>query len=704
MMRSALVAWGAAVVCAACGSDGGNQPSGTGGKSMTEEDAGSDGGAGGTKPASGGRAGSGGKSGGAGAGGSGGSLSSGGSPHRDASADGGEPPVDGGDAGSPDSGARGVEEWPFKLPAQGVCTVQGWCWEAPKPLGNSLESVWGSGPNDVWFSGHAGTGTLAHWDGTKVHGLTGLVSEWGNLVTGGGPKDVWVLGGPHALHFDGKAWARHEPGTDKALRAAHVVNATLAYAVGAEGTVVKWDGTNWAPFASSTTDDLSAVWAFSDKDVWIAGTNAYHWNGTSWSSAPACIAFWGDTPNDLFCVRAGVALARYDGAKWTDIGPIAQGPVRALWGTGPKDVVVLANGGTYRYNGTTFALAATQGGIVYDSNYPREVGLWGSTANDYWAAGPRVATAPGSLFRFQGTAWAPVGENLVPDGISCAHQGTAFVGSGIAWTAHSDSSGTSKLARWDGTTYTEYSPGTDKPLLALDALSSTDVWVTAEGGDVTHWTGTDEWTASNVGATVSLSALYAAAPGSIWAGGEAGRIFEFDGERWDDRSVEMDSLEQLTGTSPSDVWAVGDQTYHYTDAWKKVELPKEWPRLVAVWGDDPSNLRGVALSAGSPDTCSKTCESTCEAAILGWDGGEWSLLSSPAPACGTTTRPVFRSFYSSGITAWATDGKYAYHYDGKTFSKQVLPSDLNDSACSVAGNDLQVLVAGPYPILRRKDL
>jgi hypothetical protein len=79
-------------------------------------------------------------------------------------------------------------------------------------------------------------------------------------------------------------------------------------------------------------------------------------------------------------------------------------------------------------------------------------------------------------------------------------------------------------------------------------------------------------------------------------------------------------------------------------------------------------------------------------------------LSSPAPACGTTTRPVFRSFYSSGITAWATDGKYAYHYDGKTFSKEVLPSDLNDSACSVGGDGLQVLVAGPYPVLRRKDL
>jgi hypothetical protein len=203
---------------------------------------------------------------------------------------------------------------------------------------------------------------------------------------------------------------------------------------------------------------------------------------------------------------------------------------------------------------------------------------------------------------------------------------------------------------------------------------------------------------------VALSSLYAAAPGSVWAGGEAGSIFEYDGDKWTDRSVKMDSLEQLAGTGPSDVWAVGDVTYHFTDKWAKVALPKEWPRLIAVWGSDPSDLRGVALSADSPETCSKTCESTCEGAVLRWDGTEWSVLSPGAPACGTTTRPVFRSFYASGTSAWATDGKYAYRYGGAGWTKEVLPTDPNDSACSVASDGLQMLVLGPYPILRRKAL
>ncbi len=613
---------------------------------------------------------------------------------------GGGGPVDAGDSGA-DRGA--TAEWPLQLPEKGVCTVGGFCWAAPTPLGNSLESVWGSGAADVWFVGHLGTGTIAHWDGLSVRGLTGLVSEWGNVVTGTTSKDVWILGGPDALHYDGAAFSRHAPGTDKELHAAHAVDAKLAYAVGDGGTIVKWNGTSWAPFGSGTTDDLAAVWAFGENDVWVAGTNAYHWNGTAWASAPACVAFWGDAPNDLFCVRAGVALARWDGSKWTDVGAITTTPVRGIWGTGPHDVVVLSRDVTYRYDGTTFAVAASRGGISYSDSYPRSAGLWGSAADAYWAAGPRVDSGPGSLFRFEGTAWAPFGENLAPAGVTCTHQGTAFVGTGIAWTAFYDPSVGNKLARWNGSTYTEYPPGTDKPLLAIDALSAVDVWVTAEDGDVTHWNGTN-WTASNVGAKVRLSAVYAASATSVWAGGEAGSIFEYDGQTWTDHSVKTSALTALFGTGPNDVWAVGDTTYHYTTDWDAVDLPKDWPRLVAMWGKDPSNLRGVALSSDAPATCTETCDPSCKGAVVAWDGAHFTVVAEGAPACGDTTRPVFGSFYSSGTSAWATDGRNVYHWDEQAWSREPLPADANDLACGVASDTQQVVAAGPYPLMRRKAL
>jgi hypothetical protein len=596
------------------------------------------------------------------------------------------------------------------LPEKGVCTPQGWCWAAPTPLGNSLESVWGAGTSDVWFAGHVGTGTIAHWDGTAVRGLTGLISEWGNLVTGTAADDVWVLGGPHALHYDGQDFTRTASGTDKRLRAAHAVTKTLAFAVGDGGTVVKWDGSTWAPFASGTIDDLGAVWAFAADDVWIAGTNAYHWNGTGWTSGGACVAFWGDTPSDFFCVRGGVALAKWQGGKWVDVGPINVSPIRGMWGTGPKDVVVLARDVTYHYDGTAFAVAASRGGISYTDGAAHTAGLWGGSASAYWAVGPRIAGAPaddggtsatGSLFRYEGSAWAPFGENLAPGGLACTRQGAAFVGSGVAWTAYSDPSAGNKLARWNGSTYTEFDPGTDKPLLTIGARSAIDVWVTAEGGDVTHWDGTS-WMPGNVGADVRLTSLYAAASTSVWVGGEAGRIFEFDGMKWVDRSVQMDSLAQLFGVAAGDVWAIGDKTYHYTKSWDAVDVPNDWPRLVAIWGDKSADLRAVALSLDSPTMCSTACDPACKGAVLAWDGQAWSVASDGAPVCGDTSRPVFTSYYSAGKDFWGTDGSSVYHFDDVRWTKEALPSDPGDLACGVAGDGKELLVAGPYPILRQK--
>ena len=39
----------------------------------------------------------------------------------------------------------------------------GWAWDNPRPQGNDLLGVWGSGPNDVF--GVGGEGTIVHFDG-----------------------------------------------------------------------------------------------------------------------------------------------------------------------------------------------------------------------------------------------------------------------------------------------------------------------------------------------------------------------------------------------------------------------------------------------------------------------------------------------------------------------------------------------------------
>ncbi len=57
-----------------------------------------------------------------------------------------------GDAGIDDAGSR-----------EALTCNRGWCWDHPRPTGVVLESVWGTGPNDVWVAGQLGT--LLHFDG-----------------------------------------------------------------------------------------------------------------------------------------------------------------------------------------------------------------------------------------------------------------------------------------------------------------------------------------------------------------------------------------------------------------------------------------------------------------------------------------------------------------------------------------------------------
>jgi len=44
-----------------------------------------------------------------------------------------------------------------------MCSPDGWCWLNPLPQGNSLQSVWGTGPKDVFAVGDHGT--VLHYDG-----------------------------------------------------------------------------------------------------------------------------------------------------------------------------------------------------------------------------------------------------------------------------------------------------------------------------------------------------------------------------------------------------------------------------------------------------------------------------------------------------------------------------------------------------------
>src|SRR5579863_5911400 len=73
----------------------------------------------------------------------------------------------------------------------GACSDAGWCWSNPLPSGDTLDGVWGSGPDDVWA---VGNGTIIHWDGEAWSSRVSGTDEPLLAIWGDGADDIWATG------------------------------------------------------------------------------------------------------------------------------------------------------------------------------------------------------------------------------------------------------------------------------------------------------------------------------------------------------------------------------------------------------------------------------------------------------------------------------------------------------------------------------
>ena len=169
--------------------------------------------------------------------------------------------------------------------------------------------------NDVWVVGYAaGRGTeatmvpmSAHWDGTKwtevevpwYGGRYNLIES----VSGSGPNDIWAVGNYrnvaqnyHAfmVHWDGSRWSKVplpiEGIAGDTLWDVEAIAPDDAWAVGsidAGGVMMHWDGTEWSLFndPSQMPRSFGYLAQMKANDVWaVAQDNSFwHFDGVTWS-------------------------------------------------------------------------------------------------------------------------------------------------------------------------------------------------------------------------------------------------------------------------------------------------------------------------------------------------------------------------------------------------------------------------------------
>lgn len=224
------------------------------------------------------------------------------------------------------------------------------------PGTSELRSVAAVSANDVWAVGaysSPATGwwnqpLILHWDGSAWSSVPapgfGTTSEL-NAVAAASPTDVWAVGRALEnnwktliLHWDGVSWSRvpspNLGSYGNNLAGVTSLSAADAWAVGSADNgnrtlALRWNGSTWnivpSPNGSRpgvNRNSLASVTAVAPDDVWAVGVQAYstvggagqpiyvgyalieHWDGSTWSEAPAAALPGAGEDGELFGVAA----------------------------------------------------------------------------------------------------------------------------------------------------------------------------------------------------------------------------------------------------------------------------------------------------------------------------------------------------------------------------------------------------------------
>ena len=136
------------------------------------------------------------------------------------------------------------------------------------------------------------------------------------------------------------------------LRANHVNgvwgnSANDVFAVGSDGMVLNYDGTDWTTMTSNTSADLRGVWGSSSDHIFAVGSDKIiYYNGADWitvtslGSGKVLYGVWGSSADNVYVVGSGGMMIRYDGADWT-MASYASEDFHGVWGSSANNIFVV---------------------------------------------------------------------------------------------------------------------------------------------------------------------------------------------------------------------------------------------------------------------------------------------------------------------------------------------------------------------------
>ncbi|MDF2696356.1 MAG: Type fimbrial biosis protein PilY1 [Labilithrix sp.] len=377
----------------------------------------------------------------------------------------------GADASVPEAGCDASD--PSCVTEMLPCSAVSWCL-APSPLdpAHALTAIWGSSKDDVWAVGAGGT--ILHYDGTTwVRTPTGKLETLYN-VWGSGPGDVWAVAHTGlVLHSDGFAngsavW-QNMPPTERSTNEDVVSSGRRIFAL--------WGSSaNDLRFGLSTPHSL--LFGLSSADLFFAGNSsqyvksAFDDGGLAWREIPGNAgvrAIWGSSANDVWMSVSGSFNVPGAGPTILHGVPYEGPPPSPALATNP-DCYFGCEPGCSTCAMLEDPLSWTP---VDTQTWHLLEGIWGSSANDVWAVGPR-----GTIRRYRtgDSRWQPI------------------------------------------------DAPTQEDLHAVWGSGPNDVWFVGDGGTILHYDGAALVSASvqlPLGPRPRLFGVWGSGPNDVWIVGDA---------------------------------------------------------------------------------------------------------------------------------------------------------------------------------------
>jgi len=201
-----------------------------------------------------------------------------------------------------------------------------------------IHTVFGFGPNDIWFGG----GALEYWDGKKFSNDDAINSSWPaqwiNKIWGSSDNDLYVVGdGGAAAHFDG-SWHSIATGTtlpfqdiwgSRTTNGQQQVIAVASDKFGLGGKYIcSLNGNTTTRISDSTNigNRLSGIWFIPNQLYVLVGDEVYEKHLVTdpvWQDQPVSYqinefkyAARANGANDLVVICENGTIAHYNGSTW----------------------------------------------------------------------------------------------------------------------------------------------------------------------------------------------------------------------------------------------------------------------------------------------------------------------------------------------------------------------------------------------------